>query len=167
MKRRLTGMLFLLFLFGCSSVSPELENLMKEQPTIEKEMKTLPDTELSQIKLPSYLPFQPDTISSSVEKDAGFRPQFTEVTYQKKGNAILHITTYFNKVEKIDPDMPTTVKLKDGTLADMRRNSVNTKEMVWSNNEQKITYKITLAVIPKTNNPWTKEDLLKMAESMK
>lgn len=41
--RRVTGIAALLFLFGCSSPSPELVSLMKEHPDIQKELHTLPD----------------------------------------------------------------------------------------------------------------------------
>ncbi|MCM3733314.1 hypothetical protein M3196_16810 [Fictibacillus nanhaiensis] len=55
--KRLAGIATLLFLFGCSSPSPELESLMKEHPDIRKEMHTLPEDERSQVKIPSHLPF--------------------------------------------------------------------------------------------------------------
>jgi hypothetical protein len=165
--RILAGLLSLLFLFGCSSVSPEVENLMENHPEIKKEMETLPDSELSQVKLPSYLPFKPDSITSTVQKDAGFKPMYSEVLYHKEGNADLYVSTYFNRVEKIDPDLPTTFKLKDGSHADMRMDHVDTRELIWSDEQQKLTYKVTLVVIPQTNNPWTKDDMVKIAESMK
>jgi hypothetical protein len=59
-----------------------------------------------------------------------------------------------------------TIKLKDGTNADMRIDRANTKELLWSDKKQKTTYLITLIVTEKTNNPWTKDDMIKMAESM-
>lgn len=161
------GIVTLLFMFGCSSPSPELESLMKKYPDIQKELHTLPDEELSQVKIPSHLPFIPDSISSTVEKNAGFQPRFAEVVYHKDNNASLSVATYFNRVENIDPDLPLSFKLKDGSIADMRMNHVDTRELVWSKKNQKLTYKITLNVVPETNNPWTTEDMIKIAESMK
>jgi hypothetical protein len=165
--KRLAGIVTLLFLFGCSSPSPELESLMKEYPDIQKELHTLPDEELSQVKIPSHLPFTPDSISSTVEKNTGFQPRFAEVVYHKDNNASLIVTTYFNRVENIDPDLPLSFKLKNGSIADMRMNHVDTRELVWSEKSQKLTYKITLNVVPQTNNPWTTEDMINIAESMK
>lgn len=165
--RRVTGIAALLFLFGCSSPSPKLETLMKEHPDIQQELHTLPDEELSQVKIPSHLPFIPDSISSTVEKNAGFQPRFAEVVYHKNNNASLSVATYFNRVENIDPDLPLSFKLKDGSIADMRMNHVDTRELVWSDKNKKLTYKITLDVVPKTNNPWTTEDMLNIADSMK
>jgi hypothetical protein len=164
--KRLAGIAALLFLFGCSSPSPELESLMKEHPDIRKEMHTLPEDERSQVKIPSHLPFIPDTISTTVQKNTGFKPTFAEVVYLKDKNASLTVTTYFNRVENIDPDLPMSFKLKDGSIADMRMDHVDTRELVWSKKDQKLTYKITLIVVPQTNNPWTKDDMIKIAESM-
>jgi hypothetical protein len=163
----LPGIVALLFLFGCSSPSPELESLMKEHPGIQKELHTLPDDELSQVKIPIHLPFIPDSISSTVEKNAGFQPRYAEVVYHKDNNASLTITTYFNRVENIDPDSPLSFKLKDGSIADMRMNHVDTRELIWSEKHEKLTYKITLNVVPQTNNPWTTDDMINIAESMK
>jgi hypothetical protein len=165
--RRVTGIAALLFLFGCSSPSPELENFMKEHPDILKELHTLPVEELSQVKIPSHLPFIPDSISSTVKKNAGFQPRFAEVVYHKNKNASLSVATYFNRVENINPDLPLSFKLKDGSIADMRMNHVDTRELVWSDKNNKVTYKITLDVVPQTNNPWTTEDMLNIADSMK
>lgn len=165
--KRLAGIVTLLFLFGCSSPSPELESIMKKHPDIQKELNTLTDEELSRVKIPSHLPFIPDSISSTVEKNAGFQPRFAEVLYHKNSNASLSVVTYFNRVENINPDLPLSFKLKDGSIADMRMNHVDTRELVWSDKNNKVTYKITLDVVPQTNNPWTTEDMLNIADSMK
>jgi hypothetical protein len=163
----LAGIVTSLLLFGCSSASPELESLMKEHPDIQKELDTLPDDELSQVKIPSHLPFIPDSITSTVEKNAGYQPMYAEVVYHKDDNASLTVTTYFNRIEDIDPDLPLSFKLKDGSIADMRMNHVDIRELVWSEKSQKLTYKVTLNVVPQTNNPWTTEDMINIAESMK
>ncbi|MCM3720035.1 hypothetical protein [Fictibacillus phosphorivorans] len=165
--KHLAGILTLILLYGCSSPSPELESLMKEHPDIQNELNTLSDSELSEVKLPSHLPFKPDTISSNVEKDAELHPRFAEVVYHIGSNANLTVATYFNRVEHINPDLPSSFQLKDGSIADMRMNQVDIRELVWSDKKRKLTYKISLEVVPQTNNPWTTEDMLKIADSMK
>ncbi|WNB91262.1 hypothetical protein [Bacillus sp. NEB1478] len=66
----------------------------------------------------------------------------------------------------MDSNMPMTVKLEDGTYADIRINRVITKELLWSDQKEKTPYLISFIVTEKTNNPWTKEDMIKITESM-
>jgi hypothetical protein len=161
------ALISLLILFGCSSASAELNKLENQYPVIEKELKTLPDETLAKVKVPSYVPFKPDTVTSNVQLDADKDPLFTEIQYAKANNAVLFVTTYFDRVESIDPNMPMSLKLKDGTLAEFRLDRANAKELIWSDKKQKTTYLIRLLVKDYTNNPWTKDDIIKMAESMK
>lgn len=161
-----------IFNFGASGSG--LEQLLSKYPDMHKEADKIPANFKDKVQLPTKIPFDVKRVTLEVERKRKLLsntlpPEAHFVYYSDKAknyHSLMVDLTFANyNAVSFDSDNPT-IKLENGEHAYWGTNK-HSAHISWYDKKSGILYSLLLMSSPDNSNHFTKEDLLKMANSMK
>jgi hypothetical protein len=156
--------------FQLGTSASGLEQLQEQHPDMKKELDKLSPGFHDNIKLPTYFPFKIKKQSVNVTSEDKAKemslPESAHFFYGNDGKQFINVDMlYFPQdAEGGFHSSAKSVKLADGTKAYLTMNK-NAHIIGWFDKKAHIEYSIW--IMTKGKNPYTKEVLLKMANSMR
>lgn len=155
----------MLIVSGCSGINgnkpSNLLELSQQYSALKEDLSGIADEQLASIKIPKYIPFQIKSVQAEVYSDDS---SHIELIFTN-GSVNLHITTMEQTVQERDSNDINQIKNID-SIAKFNQNHFG-KEVQWNDPENDRVYILKLLrYSPQEGEPFTKEEILKIANSM-
>ncbi|MCD5323100.1 MULTISPECIES: hypothetical protein [Pontibacillus] len=156
----LIGLLLLLSACGDQTSSENLAQLKEHYPTLKNQLNELSQEQLEQIKVPDYIPFEVTDVQAITSSE---NPSHIEIIFTN-GQLNLHVMTMSHQGELYTSD--TGIDLQNGAHAKFKMNEFG-NELQWSKESESRAYIVKLMAYPPSQpQQFTKEDVIKIANSM-